>query len=126
MAGNITRFLRNYMEWVEIGSIRETRIRKMTFIAKANRAAGLTAALLAAVSLTAVPTAAHAKKWRHHGHQWQGHHRHGGNGAAIALGVLGGALTGAAIASGSSYYRPYYSHPYSYGYSYPYYGYYGY
>jgi hypothetical protein len=112
-----------------IGSAPESRIGEMTVLSRAGRAAGLTAALLAAVSLTLVPSEAYAKKRHHH---WQGHghhHRGGGNGAGIALGLLGGALAGAAIASGSSYYRPYSSYPYSYGYSgysYPYYGYYGY
>jgi hypothetical protein len=41
--------------------------------------------MLATVSLTALPTTAHAG--------------HGGNGAAIGLGILGGVLAGAAIAA---------------------------
>ena len=44
------------------------------------------------------------------------------NGAGIALGVLGGTLAGAAIASAQPYYYSY-SYP-AYGYAYPGYGYY--
>lgn len=63
----------------------------------------------------AVP--AQARDW-HRGHYWHGYH-HRNNGAAIALGVIGGALAGAAVASGYPYY-----YSYSYPYSYPAYGYY--
>ena len=87
------------------------------FAKKTGRALALTSALVAAVSLSTVPTGAYAHGW-HDGGRWQGgHHWGGGRGAAIGLGILGGALAGAAIASSPYYY------PYSYGYGYPYYGY---
>jgi hypothetical protein len=62
------------------------------------------------------------KHWhgRHHGKRWHGRH-HRRTHPGVALGVLGGALAGAAIASAA---YPYYYYPYSYSYSYPYYGYY--
>ena len=84
---------------------------------KTGRGLAMTAAILAAVSLTAAPGTAFARDWHGGGH-WGGHH-HGGGGAGIALGLLGGALAGAAIASAAN---PYY-YPYSYGYAYPSYGY---
>jgi len=111
------------------------------------RIAVLGAAVLAAVSLTGAPDRAYAQNWRGDhwdrgdwgrrdwdGHNWR-HHRHHrdgwSGGEAAALGLLGGALAGAAIASTAnpynypSYSYPYtYSYPYSYSYSYPYsYGY---
>jgi hypothetical protein len=91
------------------------------FAKKSGRGIAVAAALLGAVSLTAAPGAAYA---RDHG-GWRGgggwHHHHGGGGAGIALGLLGGALAGAAIANSYSY--PYYGYSYPYyGYSYPYYG----
>jgi hypothetical protein len=95
---------------------------------KTGRGVAVAAALVAVGSLTIAPTAAYADHWRH-GKHWRGHHGHGGhwhrhrhhNGAAIALGLLGGALAGAAIASAAN---PYYYYPYSYSYYSPYYGYY--
>ena len=62
--------------------------------------------MLATVSLTAIPSTAHAG--------------HGGNGAAISLGILGGVLAGAAIAATAP---PVYAAPPSY-YYYPQQGYY--
>lgn len=92
---------------------------------KTGRGVALSAALVGALSLAAVP-AAQARNWHGGGH-WHGGgwHRGGGwGGAAVGLGLLGGALAGAAIASSPYYYS--YSYPYyGYGYSYPY-GYYGY
>lgn len=100
--------------------------------------ATLTAAILVAVSFSTVPTDAFARDgrhWRGHNHHrhaghhhWRGHHRHAGHhhwrghhhGGRVALGVLGGAVAGAAIASAAN---PYY-YPYAYSYSYPAYGYY--
>ena len=87
---------------------------------------------LAAIGLltasTAVPfAAADAHEWHRGGwgHEWRGHHD---NGAAIALGILGGILTTAAIASSHAAYAPpayyyppaaYYPAPYGYaGYGY--------
>lgn len=92
------------------------------FAKKTGRALALTSALVAAVSLSAVPSSAYARGWNggnggngwHGGGGWRGGH-HGG-GAAIGLGILGGVLVGSAIAANSYY-------PYSYGYGYPYYGY---
>ena len=85
-----------------------------------------------AMGLNTVP--AQAKDWRHghgghhgHGHHWNGGYawrggHHHNNGGEIALGLLGGALAGAAIASTAQPY--YYSYPYpTYGYAYPGYGY---
>lgn len=87
-----------------------------------------------AVALTlavgAAPGIAQARDWHgggdwHHGggHRHGGWH-HGGAGLGIGLGILGGALAGAAIAN--SYNHPYYGYtnPY-YGYTSPYNGYYG-
>src|SRR5688572_31363630 len=79
----------------------------------------------AVVSMTVGVVPAEARDWKrghhkhgyykhgsHYGHHWRrGHHRHHrNNGAGIALGLLGGALAGAAIASATN---PYY-YPYSY------------
>jgi hypothetical protein len=117
------------------------------------RTAALGAAVLAAASLTVAPGSAYAQHHRggpgghpgqnwhggHGGPGWQGghwrgghwrggHHRHGWSGGeGVALGLLGGALAGAAIAGAANqYYYPYYSYPYSYSYAYPYYYGYGY
>jgi hypothetical protein len=106
------------------------------------RLAVLGAAVVAAVPLTAAPSPAQAQRWHgyhggygwHGGHGWRGGYwRHRDNGSGIALGLIGGALAGAAIASAANpygYYYPYYSYsypyPYSYGYTYPYYYGYGY
>ena len=79
--------------------------------------------LLSAVT-TIAPQPALAHDWGHRG--W-GHEHHGG-GAAIGLGILGGVLAGAAIASSQAYYAPpayYYPAPSAY-YSPYYYGYAGY
>jgi hypothetical protein len=86
---------------------------KFEFAKKTGRALALTSAIVAAVSLSVVPSSAYARGW-HGGGGW-----HGGRwgGAGIGFGLAAGALTGVAIAS-SAY--PYY--PYSYGYGYPYYG----
>ena len=93
---------------------------------KTGRGLAASAAILAAVSLTAAPSAAYARDWHGGGHwgggHWGGYRHHGGGGAGIALGILGGALAAGAIASATS---PYY-YPYSYSYGYPYSGYYGY
>lgn len=92
---------------------------------KTGRGLALSAAVLGTVSLAAAP-AAQARDWHGGGGHWRGgggHFHHGGfGGAAIGLGLLGGALAGAAIASSPYYYG--YSYPYyGYGNSYPYYGY---
>jgi len=94
---------------------------------KTGHGLAMTTAILAAVSLTAAPGTVFARDWHGGGHwgggHWGGHHHHGG-GAGIALGLLGGAPAGAAIASAANpYYAPY---SYSYGYGYPSYGYYPY
>ena len=101
----------------------------MTFVdlaKKTGRGLALSAALVGAVSLAAAP-AAQARDWHGGGH-WHGggwHHGGGWGGAAVGLGLLGGALAGAAIASSPYYYG--YSYPYyGYGYGYSPYGYYGY
>ena len=93
---------------------------------KTGRGLALSAALLGATSMVAVP-AAYARDWHGGGH-WhgRGHWHHGGGGAGIALGLLGGALAGAAIASSSPYYYGYSYPSYGYGYGYPYGYYYGY
>lgn len=114
------------------------------FPKKAAGRLALAAAVLSAVSLTVAPTAAVARDgWRGHnggghhwrgdrnwgGDHWRGSHRRGGDGGAIALGLIGGALAGAALSNAYNYN---YAYPYSYGYAYPYsysypsYGYYGY
>jgi hypothetical protein len=77
----------------------------------------LAAAAVLGMSLSVVPAQAH--DW-HRGAGWGGGwHRHHNNGAAIAFGLIGGALAGAAIASANHAY----AYPYGYSYSYPYYGY---
>jgi len=83
------------------------------FAKKTGRGLALSAALLAAGSLAAIPGTAYARDWHGGGGHWGGHH--GGGGAGIALGLLGGALAGAAIASAAN--------PYNYNYGYPAYGY---
>ena len=95
------------------------------FAKKTGRALALTSAVVAAVSLSAMPSSAYARDWHdggnwHGGGGWHGNHW---DGAAIGLGILGGALVGATVASNSYYYPYSYSYPYSYGYGYPYYGY---
>jgi hypothetical protein len=98
----------------------------MTFIdiaKKTGRGLALTATVVSALSLGTAP-ASYARNWHGGGGgggHWGGGHR-GGGGAGIALGLLGGALAGAAIASAANPY--YYNNPYPYSYSYPYnYGY---
>ena len=100
----------------------------------------MTAAIVAAVSFSAAPGTAYAQRahdgghrggggWHsgggggwHGGGHWGGHRGGGWGGAGIGLGILGGALAGAAIASAANPY--YYGYPYSYGYPYAYdYGY---
>ena len=106
---------------------------------KTGRALAVTAAIVAAVSLSIGPSPAYAQHrggggWHgggggwHGGGGWRGGwgHRGGGwGGAGIGFGILGGALAGAAIAN--SYYG--YGYPYDYyggyGYPYDYYGGYG-
>lgn len=70
--------------------------------------------ILSAVT-TALPQPALAHDWHHRG--WEHEGRSHNNGAAIALGILGGIFTTAAIASSHSYAQPapYYASPY-YGY----------
>src|SRR5215469_6477582 len=78
---------------------------------KTGRGLALSAALLAAGSLVAAPGTAYARDWHGGGHHWGGGHwggHRGGEGARIALGIIGGALAGAAIASTANpYYYPY-------------------
>jgi hypothetical protein len=76
---------------------------------------------LLSVATTLAPQAAEAHDWDHRGwrHEDRGHNA----GPAIAFGVIGGILTGAAIASAQSHaaysYQPYYTAPYGYaGYGY--------
>jgi hypothetical protein len=96
---------------------------------KTGRGLAMMTAVVAVVAFTAAPGTANAKDWRY-GH----HHHHGGWGnGGVALGILGGALAGAAIASATNPYyyapTPYYAPaPYTYPYTYaypapPYYGY---
>jgi hypothetical protein len=112
----------------------------MAFVDRARKTVGrlaLAAAVAGMASLTAAPGDAFARDgrhWRgHHGHHgqhhWRGHHRHHSQhwrghhrhrGPDVALGLLGGALAGAAIAAATN---PYYAYPNAYGY-YPYYNYY--
>jgi hypothetical protein len=83
-----------------------------------------TALALAAVGLisvftTVAPAQADAHEWNRYGGYGYGNgwHRHHNSGAAIGLGILGGVLAGAAIAS-SHHYAPY-GTPYGYaGYGY--------
>ena len=93
----------------------------------------LASAAVIAMGLNPVPAQARDGHHGHGGRHWNGHHWNGGyawrgghhrnNGAGIALGVLGGALAGAAIASAAQ--PDYYSYSYpTYGYAYPGYGYY--
>lgn len=77
-------------------------------------AIALATAGLIAFTVTA-PVQAEAHSWHGARGNWHGWHRHN-NGAAIGLGILGGILAGAAVAS-SHYYAPY-------GYGYGWYGYY--
>ena len=88
---------------------------------KTGRALALTSALVAAVSLSAIPGTAQAQ-WYGGGHGWHGGWHgggwHRGGWGGVGLGLAAGALAGAAIAS-SAY--PYYG--YGYGYGYPYYSY---
>ena len=89
---------------------------------KTGRGLALSAALLAAGSLAAIPGTAYARDWHGGGHHWDGGHwggHRGGGGAGIALGLLGGALAGAAIASAANPYN----YNYGYNYGYPAYGY---
>jgi hypothetical protein len=79
---------------------------------KTGRGLALSAALLAAGSLAAIPGTAYARDWHGGGH-W-GHH-HGGPGPGLVLGLLAGGFAGAAIASAAN--------PYNYNYGYPAYGY---
>ena len=86
---------------------------------KTGRRLAMVVAVVAVASFTAAPGTAYAR-------DWHGHHHGGWGGGAVALGVLGGALAGAGVASAPPYYNPYnpyyaYSAPYSY--SYPQYGY---
>jgi hypothetical protein len=79
---------------------------------KTGRGLALSAALLAAGSLAAIPGTAYARDWHGGGH-W-GHH-HGGPGPGLVLVLLAGGFAGAAIASAAN--------PYNYNYGYPAYGY---
>jgi hypothetical protein len=113
---------------------RRTGMAFMKITKKTGRALAMTAAIVAAVSLSIGPSPAYAQHrgggggwhgggggWHGGGGGWRGGgwgHRGGGWGwgaAGIGLGILGGA----AIANS------YYGYPYSYGYGYPYGGYYG-
>ena len=86
----------------------------------------LTALGLISALVAAAPTQAEAHDWSHRGgqeHQWRGHHNSG-----AALGILGGILAGAAIASSHpyappTYYAPGYGHGSNYGTPYGYAGY---
>jgi hypothetical protein len=80
---------------------------------KTGRGLALSAALLAAGSLAAIPGTAYARDWHGGGGHW-GHH-HGGPGPGLVLGLLAGGFAGAAIASAAN--------PYNYNYGYPAYGY---
>jgi hypothetical protein len=87
------------------------------------RKTGIALAAVGLLMFTAVaPVTAQARDWDHHGwgHEWRGRHD---SGAAVALGVFGGLLAGAAIASTQPYYTapayyysPYYAAP-AYGYA---------
>lgn len=59
-------------------------------------------------SLAATTPAAQAQHRHGHHHGHHGHHGHGG--AAIGLGLLGGAIAGAAIANSGGYYGPGYGY----------------
>jgi hypothetical protein len=76
--------------------------------------------------LTAVaPVTAEARDWDHGWNRgWQGEEwrEHRDNGPAIAFGVIGGILAGAAIASTQAYAPPAYYHPPAYYYPPAYYG----
>ena len=103
----------------------ESVMRVVELAKKTGRSLVMSAALLGALSLAAAP-AAQARDWHGGGGHWHGgggHWHHGGFGGGVGLGLLGGALAGAAIASSPYYYG--YSYPY-YGYGYAPYGYYGY
>src|SRR5262249_62276972 len=96
------------------------------YVKKTGRSLAVLAAVAGTLSLTAAPSVAYARDWHGGWGGWHGgYYRH--NGGAVALGILGGALAGAAIAGATNpYYYSYpypYSYAYPYGYSYPYYGY---
>jgi len=83
----------------------------------------LTALGLVTVLAAAAPMQAQAHGWDRGGDRGGGWHRNN-SGAAIGLGILGGVLAGAAIASQPHYYQPSYSYsPYGYGYGNGYTGY---
>lgn len=90
------------------------------------RKSGIALAAVGLLTLTAVaPVTAQAHDWDHrgYGHEWRGHRN---SGAAIALGIFGGLLAGAAIASTQHYYAApaYYHYSYAPSYGYAGYGYY--
>jgi hypothetical protein len=98
----------------------ETNMIGIDYVKKTGRALAILAAVAGTLSLTT--PGAYARDW--HGGGWGGYHRH--DGGAVALGILGGALAGAAIAGATNPYYYNYSYPYNYAYpyaySYPYYG----
>ncbi|HEV2302069.1 MAG TPA: hypothetical protein VGR91_10915 [Stellaceae bacterium] len=77
--------------------------------------------LLSAITAT-LPATAEARDWHRgwRGEEWSEHHDHDHDrGPAIALGIIGGILAGAAVASSHPYAPPayYYGAPYAgYGY----------
>jgi hypothetical protein len=81
-------------------------------------------AIALAGALAVAPAVAQARDWGHRGgwgHEWRDHDDAG---AAIGLGILGGILAGAAIASSQAYAPPvYYYQPPAYYSSYGYAGY---
>jgi len=89
------------------------------------RKTGIALAAASLLTLTAVaPVTAQAHDWGHRGwgHEWRGHRD---SGAAIALGIFGSLLAGAAIASTQAYAPPaYYHYSYAPAYGYAGYGYY--
>src|SRR3954471_5624899 len=71
------------------------------FAGKTGRALAMSAAIVAAVSLTAAPGTAYADRghhggggWHGGGGHWGGHRGGGWGGGGVALGLLGGALAG--------------------------------
>lgn len=83
--------------------------------------------VLSAVTAAApAPAEAHGWDRGRHGEGWRDHHRN--NGAAVAFGIIGGILAGAAIASSHPYAAPAYAYPpasyYGTPYGYAGYGYY--